>query len=46
MALISEKLRAIMALDPERAEIDFEGRDYSSGGRGNRSGARWYGAAI
>lgn len=31
MALITEKLRAIMALDPGRAEIDFEGRDYSWG---------------
>lgn len=31
MALISEKLRAIMALDPDRAQIDFEGRDYSWG---------------
>jgi len=31
MALITEKLRAIMALDPARAEIDFEGRDYSWG---------------
>ncbi len=31
MALITENLRAIMALDPERAEIDFEGRDYSWG---------------
>lgn len=29
MALMTEKLRAIMALDPERTEIDFEGRDYS-----------------
>ena len=31
MALITENLRAIMALDPDRAEIDFEGRDYSWG---------------
>ncbi len=31
MALITEKLRAIMALDPARAEIDFEGVDYSWG---------------
>ena len=29
MALMTEKLRAIMALDPERTEIDFEGHDYS-----------------
>ena len=29
MALMTEKLRAIMALDPDRIEIDFEGRDYS-----------------
>jgi acyl-CoA synthetase (AMP-forming)/AMP-acid ligase II len=29
MALMTEKLRAIMALDPERTEIDFEGVDYS-----------------
>lgn len=29
MALITEKLREIMAIDPDRAEIDFEGRDYS-----------------
>jgi long-chain acyl-CoA synthetase len=29
MALMTEKLRAIMALDPERTEIDFEGTDYS-----------------
>ncbi len=29
MALMTEKLRAIMAIDPERTEIDFEGRDYS-----------------
>ncbi|MFM2271284.1 MAG: hypothetical protein RL702_349 [Pseudomonadota bacterium] len=28
MAVITENLRAIMAIDPERAEIDFEGRDY------------------
>jgi acyl-CoA synthetase (AMP-forming)/AMP-acid ligase II len=26
---MTEKLRAIMAIDPERTEIDFEGRDYS-----------------
>ncbi|MEY2927288.1 MAG: hypothetical protein RL367_1765, partial [Pseudomonadota bacterium] len=31
MALITGKLRAIMALDPDRAEIDFEGVDYSWG---------------
>ncbi|MGQ5700550.1 class I adenylate-forming enzyme family protein [Sandaracinobacteroides sp. A072] len=31
MALITEKLRAIMAVDPARAEIEFEGRDYSWG---------------
>ncbi|PKB14352.1 acyl-CoA synthetase (AMP-forming)/AMP-acid ligase II [Novosphingobium kunmingense] len=31
MALITEKLRAIMAIDPERAEVDFEGRDYTWG---------------
>ena len=31
MAQITEKLRAIMALDPARAEIDFAGRDYSWG---------------
>ncbi|MCW1383647.1 fatty acid--CoA ligase family protein [Novosphingobium sp. KCTC 2891] len=31
MALITEKLRAIMAIDPARAEIHFEGRDYSWG---------------
>lgn len=31
MALMTDKLRAIMALDPDRAEIDFEGRDYSWG---------------
>ena len=31
MALITEKLRAIMAIDPARAEIDFEGVDYSWG---------------
>lgn len=29
MAEITGKLRAIMALDPSRAEIEFEGRDYS-----------------
>lgn len=31
MAQITEKLRAIMALDPERAEIDYDGHDYSWG---------------
>ncbi len=31
MALMTENLRAIMAIDPERAEIEFEGRDYSWG---------------
>lgn len=31
MALMTEKLRAIMALDPDRTEIDFEGVDYSWG---------------
>ncbi len=31
MALMTEKLRAIMALDPDRVEIDFEGVDYSWG---------------
>lgn len=29
MGLMTEKLRAIMALDPDRTEIDFEGMDYS-----------------
>lgn len=29
MALMTEKLRAIMALDPGRTEIDFDGREYS-----------------
>lgn len=29
MALMTEKLRAIMAMDPDRAEIDFAGREYS-----------------
>ena len=29
MAQMTEKLRAIMAIDPDRAEIDFEGKDYS-----------------
>lgn len=29
MALMTDKLRAIMALDPDRTEIDFEGADYS-----------------
>ena len=28
MALITDKLRAVMALDPDRIEIDFAGRDY------------------
>ena len=31
MALITDKLRAIMAIDPARTEIDFEARDYSWG---------------
>lgn len=31
MAQITEKLRAIMAVDPSRAEIDFRGADYSWG---------------
>ena len=31
MAVITESLREIMAIDPERTEIDFEGRDYSWG---------------
>lgn len=31
MAQITEKLRAIMALDPVRPQIDFEGVDYSWG---------------
>lgn len=31
MAGLSGKLRAIMAIDPARAEIDFEGRDFSWG---------------
>ena len=31
MSLITDKLRAIMALDPARTEINFEGRDYSWG---------------
>lgn len=31
MAQITEKLRAIMALDPARTEIDFDGRDYTWG---------------
>jgi acyl-CoA synthetase (AMP-forming)/AMP-acid ligase II len=31
MALMTEKLRAIMALDPDRTEIDFEGTEYSWG---------------
>ena len=29
MALMTDKLRAIMALDPDRTQIDFEGKDYS-----------------
>lgn len=29
MALMTEKLRATMAIEPDRAEIDFEGVDYS-----------------
>jgi hypothetical protein len=29
MAMMTEKLRAIMALDPDRTEIDFEGAEYS-----------------
>lgn len=31
MALITEKLRAIMEIDPARAEIDFEGVDFTWG---------------
>ncbi len=31
MALITDKLRAIMALDPAAAQIDFNGQDYSWG---------------
>lgn len=31
MSLITTKLRAIMALDPARTEIDFEGREYTWG---------------
>jgi long-chain acyl-CoA synthetase len=31
MALMTEKLRAIMAIDPARAQIDFDGKDYSWG---------------
>ncbi|HMT44244.1 MAG TPA: AMP-binding protein [Chakrabartia sp.] len=31
MALITEKLRAIMAIDPARTEIEFEGKDHSWG---------------
>lgn len=31
MAQITDTLRAIMAIDPDRAEIDFEGHDYSWG---------------
>ncbi|HEY9092540.1 long-chain fatty acid--CoA ligase [Parasphingorhabdus sp.] len=29
MALMTEKLRAIMAIDPDRTEIEFNGEDYS-----------------
>ncbi|OHC98296.1 MAG: hypothetical protein A2885_12255 [Sphingopyxis sp. RIFCSPHIGHO2_01_FULL_65_24] len=29
MALMTDKLRAIMALEPDRTQIDFEGKDYS-----------------
>ncbi|MDM7957643.1 class I adenylate-forming enzyme family protein [Blastomonas sp.] len=31
MSQITQKLRAIMALDPDRAEIDFDGQEYSWG---------------
>ena len=31
MAQITDKLRAILALDPEAPEIDFEGCDYTWG---------------
>lgn len=31
MTMLTEKLRAIMAVDPAAAEIDFEGADYSWG---------------
>ena len=31
MALMTDKLRAIMAIDPDRAEIAFDGADYSWG---------------
>lgn len=31
MSAMTDQLRAIMALDPDRAEIDFEGLDYSWG---------------
>lgn len=31
MALITEKLRAVMSVDPEAVEIDFEGRDFTWG---------------
>jgi long-chain acyl-CoA synthetase len=31
MALITDKLRAIMELDPDRAEIDFAAKGYSWG---------------
>ena len=34
MALITAKLRTIMALDPARAEIDFAGRDFTWGDLG------------
>lgn len=36
MALMTEKLRAIMAIDPDRTEIDFDGVDYSWGQIANR----------
>ncbi len=31
MSLITDTLRAVMALDPARVEIDFEGKDHSWG---------------
>ena len=31
MSLITDKLRAVMALEPARVELDFEGKDYSWG---------------
>lgn len=31
MSQVTDKLRAVMALEPSRAQIDFEGRDYSWG---------------